>query len=263
MNQWSKALLPPILLNILRIIINNKYGWKGHYLTWEEALHDSTGYDTQEILQKVKKASLQVKKNEAIYERDSVIFENIQYSWPLLAGIMFSSIKRGINVVDFGGSLGSSYYQNRKFLDKIDDVSWSIIEQKHFVDVGKKEFEDSRLKFYYNISECMTQENPNLLLLSSVLQYIRAPYDLLNKLLKYNFEYILIDRTPFIVGKNDRIKLQIVPKNIYKASYPCWFFDENLFKNYFVDKGYKLIEEFVANDGNSEEYSFKGMLWGK
>jgi len=59
-----------------------------------------------------------------------------------------------LKVLDFGGSLGSTYFQNRKFLDSLKDVVWCVVEQKHFVDVGKVDFEDSRLKFYYDIESC-------------------------------------------------------------------------------------------------------------
>ena len=162
-------------MDIFRKIKPNKYGWKGSYNTWEEAQKVSIGYDSKEILQKVRASLLKVKNKEAVFERDSVIFDKIQYSWPLLAGLMYACVKsKGeLRVLDFGGSLGSTYFQNKKFLDEIDEVSWGIVEQKHFVDVGKKDFQDSRLKFYYDIETCKKEQNPNILVLSSVLQYIK------------------------------------------------------------------------------------------
>ena len=144
MRQFIKSLIPPILFNLLKRLRPNKYGWRGSYSTWEEAKKVSIGYDSKEILQKVRASLLKVKNKEAVFERDSVIFDKIQYSWPLLAGLMYACVKsKGeLRVLDFGGSLGSTYFQNKKFLDEIDEVSWSIVEQKHFVDVGKKDFKD-------------------------------------------------------------------------------------------------------------------------
>lgn len=49
-------------------------------------------------------------------------------------------------MLDFAGSLGITYYQNKKFLDKIDDMIWNIVEQESFVKTGKEEFEDDMLK---------------------------------------------------------------------------------------------------------------------
>lgn len=264
MKQFIKSLIPPILLNTIRKLINNKYGWKGDYTTWQEAENDSTGYDSDQILQTVKSSLLKVKNGEAVYERDSVLFDKIQYSWPLLAGLMFCSAKNGgvLRVCDFGGSLGSTYFQNKKFLDRLGEVSWNVVEQKHFVDVGKREFEDERLKFFYDVDECFGKESLNVLLLSSVLQYIEKPYVLLDNILTNDFQYILIDRTPFS-KIDEKITLQVVPPSIYEASYPCRFFNEEVLVHYFLTKGYHIVEEFNGADGEGVDYIFKGMILEK
>jgi len=259
-----KSLIPPILITLLQKIMNRKYGWKGDYRSWKDAKKTSTGYDNDTILQKVRASLLKVKNSEAIYERDSVIFDEIQYSWPLLSGLMLAATKTdGLRVIDFGGSLGSTYYQNKNFLDKLSNVSWNIVEQKHFVDVGKMDFEDERLHFYYDVKTCKEEQNPNILVLSGVLQYIEEPYNILDDILKYDFEYVLIDRTPFSTQNKNKIKLQIVPPNIYRASYPCHFFDQESFEKYFINKQYHLIEIFDALDGSDSDYRFKGMILKK
>jgi putative methyltransferase (TIGR04325 family) len=261
MKKLVKLLTPSILLDLVKRF--TPYGWKGDYKTWQEARDDSIGYDNYEILNKVRDSLLQVKKGKAIYERDSVIFDEIQYSWQTLAGLMFAYAKLGgVNVVDFGGSLGSTYYQNKKFLDKLENISWNIIEQQHFVKVGKKDFEDDRLKFFENIEKCIESTTPNVLLLSSVLQYIENPYELLDSLLKYNFDYVLIDRTPFS-KITEKIKLQIVPPSIYKASYPCRFFDKDRFLKYFESNKYDKLEDYKSLDGEDREYEFKGIIFEK
>jgi putative methyltransferase (TIGR04325 family) len=262
MKKLIKSLIPDKLVNLYRLYNRRKYGWFGDYKTWEEAENVSTGYDAIEIIQKVRESTLKVKNGRAIYERDSFIFDEIQYSWPILAGLMFANaIHRGaLKVLDFGGSLDTTYFQNKKFLDNLQDVSWNIVEQKHFVDIGKTNFEDKKLKFYYDIESCTKQESPNVLLLSNVLQYIEKPYELLDKLLKNNFETILIDKTSFSKTKQ-KIKLQVVHPKIYKASYPCWFFDELEFNDYFSKNSYKIIESFEAVP--SKEYIFKGIIMQK
>jgi putative methyltransferase (TIGR04325 family) len=266
MKKLIKSLIPDKLVNLYRLYNRRKYGWFGDYKTWEEAENVSTGYDAIEIIQKVRESTLKVKNGRAIYERDSFIFDEIQYSWPILAGLMFANaIHRGaLKVLDFGGSLDTTYFQNKKFLDNLQDVSWNIVEQKHFVDIGKTNFEDKKLKFYYDIESCTKQESPNVLLLSNVLQYIEKPYELLDKLLKNNFETILIDKTSFSKTKQ-KIKLQVVHPKIYKASYPCWFFDELEFTDYFSKNGYKIIESFeaVGVPSKNKEYIFKGIIMQK
>jgi len=261
--QFIKSLIPPILFEVLKKLKSNKYGWHGDYKSWQEAQNASSGYDSDEILQKVRSSLLKVKNGEAIYERDSVIFDEVQYSWSLLAGLMYASVKNGggIRVLDFGGSLGSTYYQNKKFLDEFDNVSWSVVEQKHFVDVGKAYFEDERLKFFYDVKSCVESEKSNILVVSSVLQYLEKPYEMLDELLGFGFEYVIFDRTPFSIDGKNKIKLQIVPPYIYNASYPCWFFDRAKFLTFFRNNNYQLIEEFDALDGKTGEYKFEGFIF--
>lgn len=85
MKQLIKNLTPPILLDLYRKYNFNKYGWQGNYQTWKEAENTSTGYDSDEIIQKVRASLLKVKNGEAIYERDSVIFDGAillaTFSW--------------------------------------------------------------------------------------------------------------------------------------------------------------------------------------
>lgn len=265
MKQFIKSLIPPIFIDVIHQYKNSKYGWSGNYATWEEAKKASSGYETDEILQKVKTSLLKVKNGEAVYERDSVLFNEIHYSWPLLSGLMLAAAKSkgSLRVLDFGGSFGSTYYQNKKFLDQLDNVSWNVIEQKHFVDAGKKDFADEQLHFYDDIKSCIQEENPKVLLLSSVLQYIEKPYELLDELLKHDFQFVLFDRTPFSLNNQDRITLQIVPPMIYSASYPCWLFNETFLLDYFQTKNYTLIEKFETGYFHNQGLHLSGSIFRK
>jgi len=254
-----RRFVPPVLKDVYKTNFS-KYGWKGNYDSWYDAEKNSEGYDSDEIITKVKNSLLKVKNGDAKYERDSVLFDKIQYSPIILAGLLLSKKNNSLFILDFGGSLGSTYFQNKKFLDKIKDVKYSIVEQKNFVETGKKYFQDNQLKFYENIDECLKKENPNTIILSSVLQYLEEPYKFLKSILNKKFEIIVIDRTPFIQNK-DRITIQKVNPKIYNASYPCWFFNEEKFKKLFI--GYELIEEFDTVDKANIKSKFKGLLYVK
>lgn len=221
------------------------HGWFGNYKNWNDAKVECTGYDDFEILNKVKDSVLKVKNGDAVYERDSVIFNEIQYSQPLLDNFNKIAIENNgiLNVVDFGGSLGSSYFQNKSLLKNVSKLNWSIVEQKHFVDCGKEFIEDDTIKFFFSIDDALINNTPQTLLLSSVIPYFEHPYELIATCLKYNFEYIIIDRTAFIESKLERITKQIVPDFIYKASYPAWFLNEQKFVDAFKSN-YNLIDEF-------------------
>ena len=261
-----KKFVPPLFIDVYskltKINIKPKYGWFGNYSSWEEASLLCEGYDSKIILEKVKSALLKVKNCEAVYERDSVLFDHIQYSWALLATLLKIGVENGkLHIVDFGGSLGSSYFQNKDFLAVIDDIQWNIVEQSHFVDVGKAEFEDDHLKFYYSIDECLEQIQCDVLLLSSVLQYLESPFSYIEQILMNNFKYIIIDRTAFTLSVQSFITVQRVPPEIYSASYPCWFFNEDSLLDIFQKK-YDLQYSFNALDSsNLPNTYFKGFVF--
>src|ERR1035437_2564297 len=125
------------------------YGWRGNYSSWNIAKAKCRGYDEKIILDKVFINASKVKNGEVPYERDGVTFEKIEYSFPVLAGLLWMAgqNKNKLNVLDFGGSLGTSYYQNLFFLNSLSEVNWCIVEQQHFVKTGTESFADNRLHF--------------------------------------------------------------------------------------------------------------------
>jgi putative methyltransferase (TIGR04325 family) len=255
-----KDLIPPVFL---RKITGLFYGWHGNFSSWNEAMKKSTGYDSKDIFKRVNDSASKVKAGLAAYERDSLLFDHIEYSFPLLSGLLWIAGRNNgnLNVLDFGGSLGSSFFQNKVFLDTLSDVNWCIVEQPEFVKIGREYFEDQRLHFFNSIDECLELFYINVVLLSSVLQYLEEPYRLLDNIISQNPEYIIFDRTPFIKG-NDRITVQKVNPKIYKGSYPCWFFNEDKFIS-SLTKEYKLVLEFDALDKANIPSEFKGFIFQK
>jgi putative methyltransferase (TIGR04325 family) len=242
------ALIPPIFHSILK---KKKKRYAGDYPSWNQALLDSTGYDSDIIVTKVKDALLKVKRGEAVYERDSVLFDQIQYSFPVLCGLLRAALEGDgeLNVLDFGGSLGSSYYQNKGFLAVCKDFRWNIIEQEKFVRIGREFFQDDQLKFYFSLKECMDSEFPNVVLLSGVLQFIEKPYDLLREIISYRIKYVIIDRTPVAGGEKDYLTIQNVPPEIYSASYPEWIFSEKKLLDMFKDEYFPVLSVDSSDSG--------------
>ena len=99
----------------------NNTSFEGSYSTWKEADALSNGYGNMDILEKVLSSTMKVKNGEAVYERDSVIFYQIEYSWPILTGLMWAAAQNCgcLKILDFDGSLGSSYFENRLFLNSL------------------------------------------------------------------------------------------------------------------------------------------------
>lgn len=255
--------IPPIFITIFENI--KKVGWHGNYKTWQNAKLNSKGYDAPEIIDIIKNSSLKVKNNEAEFERDGFLFYKPDYNYPILASLQFIALQKNkiLNIADFGGALGSVYFQNRKIFSCFKKINWNIIEQQIFVDSGNQIFKDENLKFFNNFDDCKNNSNIDVILFSSVLQYLEKPFEIIADVIKSSPEFILIDRTGFIKQPTHRITVQVVPEYIYSASYPCWFFNEQLFLQYFDNK-YNIVFEFFNNDyTNLKKCYFKGFLLQK
>lgn len=218
--------------------------YKGVYNSWEEANIVCKGYDADEIFEKVKKSTLAVVNGEAIYERDAVLFYEKQYNYPLLSYLLTIDREyKRLNVIDWGGSLGSTYFQNRHFLDNItNNYSWTVIEQKHFVEFGKKSINDAKLSFQYNLNELKRIEDYQCIIFSSVLQYLDFAVSLCKQVVELKIPYIIIERQP--VAEKDIITVEYVKEPIYNATYPAHFFAEEEFCRMFTECGYKLIDSW-------------------
>lgn len=261
-----KAITPPIIISAIQLFKKpnkTQEQWAGNYNTWAEAQLECTGYDSKIILEKCKNAILKVKNGEAVYERDSVLFDKISYSWPLLAFLLSVGLeqKGKLHLIDFGGSLGSTYYQNKDFLSILPDLRWNIVEQKHFVEIGRNLFEDEHLKFHNTINDCLINDKCSVILFSSVLQYLETPISFIETVIQLNFDYIIFDRTSFVKSEQHIITVQKVPEEIYSASYPCWFFNEKKLMDVLNSK-YKLFHTFDALDtSNYKDSYFKGFIF--
>ncbi|HUQ30369.1 MAG TPA: methyltransferase, TIGR04325 family [Candidatus Paceibacterota bacterium] len=239
-----KAWVPPALLSLFKKPA--AYGFFGTYPDWKSALADSSGYDSPHILEKVKQALLTVKRGEAAYERDSVVFDTIQYSWPVLASLLWIAAQRTsrLRVLDFGGSLGSSYFQNRAFLKPLTELAWNVVEQETFVDAGNATFTDDHLSFFSTIDACVQTHPIDVFFASSSIQYIENPYALLEEVAARDFPFVLFDRTA-VLPNTDRLTVQKVRPGIYDASYPAWFLNEQKVLS-ILNKKYTLITDFES-----------------
>jgi putative methyltransferase (TIGR04325 family) len=244
-----KDLLPPVATRAAARLLAGRSGFRGAFSSWEEARRASTGYDTEVILERVAEATVKVDRGEAAYERDSVLFDKVQLAWPLLAGLLWAASRSGdrLRVLDFGGALGSSYRQNRRFLAHLHDLRWQVVDQEPFVRKGRELFSDSVLTFHEEPEQCLVDGGPEVLLLSSVIQYLERPYDMLERLLVLGCPFAIVDRTSFLADGEDRLTVQRVSADVYPASYPCWFLNLSRFRS-VIGKYYEIVAEFDGFD---------------
>jgi putative methyltransferase (TIGR04325 family) len=157
--------------------------------------------------------------------------------------------------------LGSTFFQNREFLFKLPQFRWNIVEQLNHVKIGKEFFEDDHLKFFHSIKDCLADTQPNIAIFSSVLQYLEKPYDVLSELIDSHCSHIIIDRTPFWNGNEDRLCIQYVPSSIFTASYPIWIFSRRRFLT-SMGLNWNVVAQFVNVEeiGGPVEVEFRGFI---
>jgi putative methyltransferase (TIGR04325 family) len=262
-----RNLLPPMVFDFLAKLSGTRISVNGNYSSWQEAATRSRGYDTRDILERVRQATRVVVTDNTKFERDGVVFAQKHYPFALIAVLLDVAQRNNgkLSVMDFGGSLGSSYYQCRDFLTSLRDVRWSVVEQAHFVDCGNAEFQNETLRFYHSIEDCYRAESPKVVLFSSVLQYLENVEEVLQDVARRKPDTVMIDRTP-IIEDYSRIAVQRVPSRIGKASYPVRLFAREDLTKHFTD-GYRVLSTFVGPDPpifhRSKVVTFEGVILQK
>ena len=255
--------MPPIILNLARRVPNPiTGGFKRGFNSWHDASTNATTYNSIEVFQKTLNAARLVRDGKIAYERDSVLFDQVQYDFKLLSSLLLiANIQNQLNVADFGGALGTSFRQNKKFLDCLQlPKKWAVVEQKEFVQIGKSEFQTETLLFSESLSEI--NFDVDVVLLGGSLCYIEDAYSILDEIKNLSPKFILIVRTPFSDGFDDKISLQIVPRAIYNASYPIWTFSESKLLAYLSDN-YELFEQWEDDLQADQDATAKGFLFRK
>lgn len=215
-----RQLLPPIVARFLPS--PPKPNWfSGSYATWDDAAKQCTGYDDDVILKRVVEATRAVVRGDAAFERDTVLFNTIEYDWPLLSCLLLVAANcERLNVIDFGGALGSTYRQHQRFWEALKaPVSWNIVEQPALVEAGRNEFETDTLHFCPAIPDA-AHDGVDVILFGCSLCYVPDPWHILNQAAQTAARYLILDRTPFCNRREGFFARQTVPPEIYDANYP-------------------------------------------
>ena len=237
---YLKLILPNFIIRNINKLFKRDIRFVGNYRNWKDAADHSLGYNNKQIFLKSRESFLKVISKEAKYERDSVLFYSESINDPLIN--ILNKIQKQkaacLNILDFGGSFGSTYFQNYSVLKNKNKFNWAIVEQEKIVKYTERFKLEDNLSFHLSIKHYMTKQTPDVVLFSSVIQYLEHPYKVINYLFKNKIKNIFFLKTPFINNK-ELIKVQIVPKHIYDASYPIRIFNESDFLKLFRNNNYK------------------------
>jgi putative methyltransferase (TIGR04325 family) len=219
-----KKLLPKFIIKYLNFFFGHKYVGFFNYNDWQKAMENCKGYDDQIIYDKITSAYENIIFGKSKFQRDGTNFDKIEISKNLLISLLISSSNNKINVLDYGGGLGNLYFESKYFLKNY-CFDWCIIDQKKFVDYGRKKIQNDELFFYNNIDEYNKKNNSKILIFSNSFQYIQNSLEIFDKL-KSKFDYIFFQSLSMSFKEHKHhIKIEKPDKNIYQSSYPIYIYN--------------------------------------
>lgn len=256
--EFLKKITPQFLKSFINLIFKRKIRIIKNFENWEIAVKNSSGYDNHKIYNKTIESFKKVLNKEAKFERDSVLFFHNSPDKKIISIIKKLYKKKNINICDFGGSLASLYFQNRDYLDA-KRFHWHVVEQTKYVQFAKKNIFIKNLSFHKNLNLLLKNKKIDIIIFSSVLQYLKSPFILLDRVLKKKIKNIVILRTPFFENKEE-IKIQIVPKHIYEASYPIRIFSRRKFMKFMKNRKYE-VKDKISTVEQVDNINYKGYLF--
>ncbi len=217
--------LPPALVDLLLLVGLGGNRFKYGFVSFEDASFRARGYEQLDITEAVRTASAKVRDGVAVYERDGVVFDEIEYPWPLLSSLLATPTENGVlRVLDFGGGLGSTYQQCRDFLRRTGlRVVWTVIEREQLAKVGQREFTTDELSFASDLG-AIADASFDAVLFAGSICYVPNPEQVLETVMSNSPKRIIFDRTPEAKGQQPLYAVQNVGAKIYKASYPITIF---------------------------------------
>ena len=269
MSGWRAAVrewMPPALMRALMHARGNTLEFREGFSGWDQARAASSGYDAPVILQRTLEATRRVLCGEAAWCRDGVPFPRPEYFWPLMAALMRVAAANDncVRVLDFGGSLGCTYLQHRALLRSLRRVEWVVVEQPVVAGCGREHVLVDGLQFHDDIPSALSLGAPDLVLLSSVLQYVGDPRAIMRELRYSGARAMVVDRTPVHdTGDANLIVVQRAPRRVYSATYPCHIFSHAGLRELLA--GWEILADFPAAEGRfrlggRRSFEFRGML---
>jgi putative methyltransferase (TIGR04325 family) len=238
-NKLRGAIVPPALSNWAAR--HSKYATKFHQVdTWSQAVSGSNGYSDPEIILRVDSATRSVISGNAAFERDGFLFAEPDTRWPILTGLLQAHARDGyLRVVDYGGALGSVYWQHRSHFAGL-NVLWGVVEQENFVQYGRN-LPSTEISFFTDLDLAISTIAPNVILFSSVLQYLADPFALLSRVIPETQATIILDRTPTSKSPTNIPVIQRVPAHIYAGSYPAWIISRTQLDSHLAPRDSQIV----------------------
>lgn len=210
--------IPPRMKLFARAVLSPYIGFTPAR-SWEEASAASHGYESNVVI-------------DSMYghetpqgENFSLIVESRQLQILAALGVAIQQ-KDTLRVLDVGGARGE-YFELVQILFADTKIDWIVLETPSLVPkTSSSTHGNSRITWTSDQTSCVGPFD--VVLLSSVLQYVQNPYELLQEMSQLTSK-LIINRLPLISGLHDEIAVQHLRMYGRRGSYPAWFFSESKF----------------------------------
>jgi putative methyltransferase (TIGR04325 family) len=204
-------------------VMRNHLIWvEGPFSDWATAENAASGYDDPLHVARVARATQAVLDGVAAFERDGVAFPEWQPDLPVALAILasHSRLSRPIRVLDVGGAMGGTFLRAAAVASPA-IASWHVVEQDLMTARARQVVQDSRLTFGGSI-ESGVHLGPDLVILGSVMQYLKEPDAVLELIAASPATSIALTRTPLVTSSQHLPTIEHVPPRFGEMHYPMW-----------------------------------------
>ena len=222
------------------------------------------GWDTNSIDERTIAAARRVRDGHVPFEMDGIEQPGVYHSPAILSLLLIMYARCGpiFSIVDFGGGLGTHYFQHRRLLAALPKLSinWNVIERPRLLaKMRAGEFETDRLNFFRSLEHADRHISKTSAFVSSgAIQYLEDPFAFLDTVAE-RFDVIALDRVLSFERDENLIFVQHTSKDHQEVTYPVWCLSRSKLVSHIVSKGFSLIDTF--NPEPYEKLSHTGAIF--
>jgi putative methyltransferase (TIGR04325 family) len=238
-------LLPPKIKVLVRVLLSRFIGFT-KVDSWESAVRKSSGYESVNVVEPVVTAARRVQNDSQTSTLSSSRYQQIA------AGMLYC-IAQGrfnedepIRVLDVGGGGADYFHHFQTFAPQI-NFDWTVLETPAMAAAMSNEFGRKLTNLRWVDSIENTNEIYDVVLCSSVLQYVEKPAALLAALAEKS-GFLIVNRIPLVDSIEHFVAVQKIISKGKRASYPIHFFAEKKFLDEMSQYGQVPMRWFVVED---------------
>lgn len=192
---------------------------------WETAKRRTSGYEGKATLRSLS-ARIEVLGALADLPHDARLNEIVKAIRGSALQVKSMTL---IRVLDIGGSFGEHFFHLQKLMPEY-CFEWTVLETEGHCSI-LPEFLASIKGLQFICEPPKSDQHFDIALLSGVLQYVDAPYELLTMALGVS-DSMIVNRLPLSPYSKDKVAIQRPGLLGKKGSYPVHIFSETVFTEY-------------------------------